>query len=211
MARYRKTNDRNLILLGQCSTWGIDWCKQHWHIYFGHLRAAQGKNLYLRQAADIFHLDLLFLIAFVSTDKNCYNGVLTPSALIIRDHSGYGLGQWEKALHSNASSHWISPYPEWSLIMCICVNMNWIIIPGNGLHLFSAKPLPEPVLTYFTVNLPTVRTTLSEILIKKDSFIQENYCKFCMQNLTFYRWVKISSRELKSCSHEISQKGYIHL
>ena len=32
-----------------------------------------------------------------------------------RDHSGYGLSQWEKALHSNASSHWLNPYPEWSL------------------------------------------------------------------------------------------------
>ena len=27
----------------------------------------------------------------------------------------YGLSQWEKALQSNASSHWLSPYPEWSL------------------------------------------------------------------------------------------------
>ena len=211
MARYRKTNDRNLILLGQCSTWGIDWCKQHWHIYFGHLRAAQGKNLCLRQAADIFHLNLLFLIAFVSTDKNCYKGVLTPSALIIRDHSGYGLGQWEKALHSYASSHWLSPYPEWSLIMCICVNMNWIIIPGNGLHLFSAKPLTEPVLTYFTVNLPTVRTTLSEILIKKDSFIQEKLLQILYAKFDILQMGQISSREFKSCSPEISQMGYIHL
>ena len=32
-----------------------------------------------------------------------------------RDHSGYGLGQWEEALHSNASSHWTTPYQEWSL------------------------------------------------------------------------------------------------
>ena len=29
----------------------------------------------------------------------------------------YELSQWEEALHSNASSHWPSPYPEWSLIM----------------------------------------------------------------------------------------------
>ena len=36
------------------------------------------------------------------------------------DHSGCGLSQWEKALHSNAFSHWLSPYPEWSLL-----------IPGN--------------------------------------------------------------------------------
>ena len=31
------------------------------------------------------------------------------------NHSGYGVGQWEKALHSNACYHWLSPYPEWSL------------------------------------------------------------------------------------------------
>ena len=38
-----------------------------------------------------------------------------PFSWVSRDHSGYGLCQWEKALHSNASSHWPSPYPEWSL------------------------------------------------------------------------------------------------
>ena len=31
-----------------------------------------------------------------------------------RDHSGYGFSQWEEALQCNASSHWPSPYPEWS-------------------------------------------------------------------------------------------------
>ena len=32
------------------------------------------------------------------------------------DHSGCGLGQWEEALHSNASSYWLSPYPKCSLM-----------------------------------------------------------------------------------------------
>ena len=32
-----------------------------------------------------------------------------------RDHSMYGLTQWETTLHCNAVSHWQSPYPEWSL------------------------------------------------------------------------------------------------
>ena len=32
-----------------------------------------------------------------------------------RDHTGYGLSQWEGALHNNASSHWPSPYRERSL------------------------------------------------------------------------------------------------
>ena len=38
-----------------------------------------------------------------------------PSSGYNRDHSEYGLSQWEEALHSNASSHRPSPYPEWSL------------------------------------------------------------------------------------------------
>ena len=32
-------------------------------------------------------------------------------------HSGYGHSQWEKALLSNTSSHWLSPCPEWCLFM----------------------------------------------------------------------------------------------
>ena len=38
-----------------------------------------------------------------------------------RNHSVYGLSQWEEALHReevlscNASANWLSPYPEWSL------------------------------------------------------------------------------------------------
>ena len=34
-----------------------------------------------------------------------------------RYHSWYGLSQWEKALLCNASSHWPSPCPEWSLLV----------------------------------------------------------------------------------------------
>ena len=36
---------------------------------------------------------------------------------VSRNHSGYGLGQQEKVLHSNVSSHWLSSYPEWSLVI----------------------------------------------------------------------------------------------
>ena len=37
---------------------------------------------------------------------------------VCRDHSGYGLSQWEMMLHCN-TSHWLSPYPEWSLVCTI--------------------------------------------------------------------------------------------
>ena len=35
-----------------------------------------------------------------------------------RDHSCYGLSQWEMVLHCNVISHWLSPYLEWSLKHC---------------------------------------------------------------------------------------------
>ena len=35
----------------------------------------------------------------------------------------YGLNQWEGALLRNASSHWLSPYPDWSLVISVSI---WI-------------------------------------------------------------------------------------
>ena len=32
------------------------------------------------------------------------------------EHYRYGIGQWDKVLQSNALSHWLSPYPEWSMM-----------------------------------------------------------------------------------------------
>ena len=50
-----------------------------------------------------------------------------------RDHSGYGLNQWEMTLHDNILSHWLSLYPEWSLhtfikIVLVCVVDNISIL-----------------------------------------------------------------------------------
>ena len=47
--------------------------------------------------------------------SSCPFGEMGPSLLPSRGHSGFGLSQWEEALHSNASSDWPSPYLEWSL------------------------------------------------------------------------------------------------
>ena len=33
-----------------------------------------------------------------------------------RDHSGYGIDQWETLLQCNGICHWLSAYPEWSLL-----------------------------------------------------------------------------------------------
>ena len=40
-----------------------------------------------------------------------WNHAMKPS----RDHSGYGLSQWETMLQCTVVSHWLSPYSEWSL------------------------------------------------------------------------------------------------
>ena len=46
-------------------------------------------------------------------------------------HSGYGLGQWEEALHSNASSHWTSRYPEWFLNQALTFNHRYDRVPRS--------------------------------------------------------------------------------
>ena len=45
-----------------------------------------------------------------------------------RDHTLYGLGQWGKALHSNASFHWPSPHPERSLSRHVRNNSKYVFI-----------------------------------------------------------------------------------
>ena len=46
---------------------------------------------------------------------------------LFRDHSGYGLGQWEKLLHSNAFSHWPESLPR--------------MIPAFPIHTLAAEVL----------------------------------------------------------------------
>ena len=37
--------------------------------------------------------------------------------IALRDHFEYGLSLWEMTLHWNVVSHWLSPNPEWSLVL----------------------------------------------------------------------------------------------
>ena len=59
-----------------------------------------------------------------------------------RDHSGYGLSQWETTLQCNVVYHWLSPCPEWSLIP----GMYWSIIPvlTNHVHIWRDLVLVSP-------------------------------------------------------------------
>ena len=48
----------------------------------------------------------------ISGNPHCNDHVIMYVCLNVsrcRDHSGYGLSQWQKALYSNAFSHWQSP------------------------------------------------------------------------------------------------------
>ena len=48
-----------------------------------------------------------------------------PLVAEFRDHCGYGLSQWETMLLCNIVTHWLSPYPEWTLwIVNVCRNIN---------------------------------------------------------------------------------------
>ena len=49
--------------------------------------------------------------------KGHFTDFLCCPSWLTWDHSGYGLSQWEKALYINTSSHWLSPYPEWSMVI----------------------------------------------------------------------------------------------
>ena len=70
-----------------------------------------------------------------------------PSSLSVsmcRDHSGLGLDQWEKALHNNASSHWLSPYPEW----WVCRLSVYIFDDGNALYAHTRNEF-KPIMWIF--------------------------------------------------------------
>ena len=43
----------------------------------------------------------------------CYHVRCWYAEMVSRDHSGYGLSQWETLLQCNIISHWLSPYPKW--------------------------------------------------------------------------------------------------
>ena len=54
----------------------------------------------------LLHLDLVILMQ---------SQMFPHHKHYLRDHPWYGLSQWEMSLHCNIISHWLKPYPEWSL------------------------------------------------------------------------------------------------
>ena len=58
-----------------------------------------------------------------------------------RDHSGYELSQWEKALLSNAFSHWLNPNPERSLQYWDqgAVSIRKTVLPGMAIPMLKIR------------------------------------------------------------------------
>ena len=57
------------------------------------------------------------IVILFMTMTLCHNIITHFLFSCIREHSEYGLSQWEMTLHCNVISHWLSPYPEWSPCM----------------------------------------------------------------------------------------------
>ena len=62
----------------------------------------------------ILHVRFIFLL-----DLKTYSNYSIQQEINLlwchRDHSGYGISQWETTLQCNVVSHWLSPYTKWSL------------------------------------------------------------------------------------------------
>ena len=72
--------------------------------------------------------------------QNLHIGLLYAVMCFIRNHSGYGLSQWERTLQCNVVSHWMSPYTEWHLSIRPCyyeiiMRWHWNALPVN-VHCF---------------------------------------------------------------------------
>ena len=46
----------------------------------------------------------------------CVVRYVSCSVILCRNHSGYAFSQWERTLQRNVFFHWLSAYPEWSLL-----------------------------------------------------------------------------------------------
>ena len=58
----------------------------------------------------------VYILKVTTISLNSMYTVFLPFAksfAACRDHSGYGLSQWETTLWFNVVSHWLRPHPEW--------------------------------------------------------------------------------------------------
>ena len=95
---------------------------------------------------------------------------LTPYVTFTRDHSGYGRSQLEMPLQCNIVSHWLNPYPDWSLFHSCPY---WWCLPPETL-----QPLPLPliplILRNFFVTKVKIRTFSITIKMKSANLESDN-------------------------------------
>ena len=74
-------------------------------------------HLYVIEDGENDHvIRTLVRMAYLYLGEKCIWPPTLLNTSLLRNQSGYGLSQWEEALLCNASSHWQSPYPVWSLL-----------------------------------------------------------------------------------------------
>ena len=74
----------------------------------------------------------------------CYSGLnelMVLSPVNLRDHSGYGLRQWEATLNCKVISHWLSPYPEWFLNLYLYVFRVLFSVSGHVELVLTSQPM----------------------------------------------------------------------
>ena len=115
-----------------------------------------------------------------------------------RDHSGYGLSQWETTLHCNALSHigWAHtpndpwPQPNTSTMQESYASVIWTIISSdNGLSPFGAEPLSEAIMAFCqldTCDSILHHETFNSFIhqwfwFKYNLIIKQHYCKIARQ------------------------------
>ena len=89
---------------------------EHWFRQW--LGADQASSHYLNQRWLDYRRICVTRPQWVNTERKSWKLILLySSAGLIRDHSGYGFGQWEMKLQCNVVSHWLSPSPDWCLLI----------------------------------------------------------------------------------------------
>ena len=98
--------------------------------------------------------------------------------LMLRDHSGNGLSQWEMPLHCNGISHWLIPYPEWSLVLCYRHNLTWQETDrARNTHNWTQTSTSNEVRYFFSP-----QNIMSQVITQKTKYVKMTYNKYIIND-----------------------------
>ena len=127
----------------------------------------------------------------------CISSNSIYTSLLYRGNSGYELSQWE-TLHCNVVSHWLSPYPEWSLlyhryhIPCRLQLWYWLY------RMTSLSAVPRKAVK-FNCSLTQVMVFLERMISTPFPIHLQCRRKTCMVHQTFVWWASyITNKFVKS-------------